>query len=247
MFAKVFSQIYDSSIVEDSELRYTFMDMLVLADRNGVVDMTHEAIARRTNRPIETIRRTILLLEGPDKCSRTPDYAGARIKRLDDHREWGWMIVNYDYFRQLASEEQRREKTLTRVHKHRRKGEGNGEGGTLQSVTPSLQTSNRTQTQMLTVVSSETLPPPLNTPATMDAWDNWQEHCRQRGNKLTERAAHAQIKKLKELGPTRAIAAITHSIEKNYQGIWEPKDDGKGPKRLTYMNGGEKLTESNAL
>lgn len=120
MFAKVFSQIFDSSIVENPSVRFTFMDLLVLADRNGVVDMTHEAIARRTNRPIETIRKTILQLESPDNRSRTSDRQGARLKRLDEHRDWGWMIVNYHYFRQIASEEQRREKTLARVHKHRK-------------------------------------------------------------------------------------------------------------------------------
>lgn len=143
MFAKVFQQIFDSSIVENAELRFTFMDMLVLADRNGVVDMTHEAIARRTNRPIEVIRQTIHDLESPDLRSRTPDYEGARIKRLDDHREWGWMILNYDHFRRIASEEQRREKTLARVQKFRTKLEGNGdrerEGESLTSVTKALQ------------------------------------------------------------------------------------------------------------
>src|SRR5438552_8403678 len=115
MFAKVFQQIYDSSIVERPDLRFTFMDMLVLADQNGVVDMTHEAIARRTNRPIEIIRETITELEQPDPLSRTPTCNGARIKRLDKHRDWGWLIVNYADFRKIASEEQRRERTRTRV------------------------------------------------------------------------------------------------------------------------------------
>ena len=121
MFAKIFSQIYDSSIVENPETRFTFMDFLVLADINGVVDMTHEAISRRTNRPIEIIRATIAELEGADTRSRTPDNEGRRIVRLDDHRDWGWMIVNYERFRKTASEEQRREKTLARVHKYRGK------------------------------------------------------------------------------------------------------------------------------
>ena len=35
-----------------------------------------------------------------------------RIARLDEHREWGWLIVNYEEYRKIASEEQRREKTL---------------------------------------------------------------------------------------------------------------------------------------
>ncbi len=121
MYAKIFTQIYDSSIVENPEVRFTFMDLLVLADLNGVVDMTHEAISRRTNRPIEIIRSTILELEGPDKRSRTPDAEGRRIARLDDHRDWGWMILNYDRFRSIASEEQKREKTLVRVRRHRSK------------------------------------------------------------------------------------------------------------------------------
>ncbi len=119
MFAKIFNQIYDSSIVESPETRFTFMDFLILADRNGVVDMTHEAISRRTNRALEVIQKTVSELEGADPRSRTPDMNGARIFRLDEHRDWGWGIVNYDYFRNLASEEQRREKTRLRVRKHR--------------------------------------------------------------------------------------------------------------------------------
>jgi hypothetical protein len=124
MFAKVFNQIYDSSIVENPEMRFTFMDFLVLADCNGVVDMTHEAIARRTNRPIETIRETITGLESPDLRSRSPEFDGARIKRLDEHRDWGWFIVNFDKFRKTASEEQRRERTRERVERFRANGGG---------------------------------------------------------------------------------------------------------------------------
>ena len=97
------------------------MDFLILADKNGVVDMTHESIARRTNRPIKLIRQTIAQLEGPDPKSRTPDAKGARIFRLDDHRDWGWGIVNYQYYRNLASQDQRREKTRLRVQKLRKK------------------------------------------------------------------------------------------------------------------------------
>ena len=119
VYAKIFRQIFDSSIAEKPELRFTFMDLLVLADSDGVVDMTREAIARITNRPLEIIRSTIIELEGPDPMSRTPDSNGARIKRLDDHRDWGWVILNFDKFRQCATDEQRRVNTRERVRKHR--------------------------------------------------------------------------------------------------------------------------------
>lgn len=121
MFAKIFEQIFDSSIAEDWKTRIVFEDMLILADINGVVDKTHEAISRRTNVPIEIIRESIIKLEQPDVRSRRQIEDGRRLIRLDDHRDWGWLIVNYDYYRALASEEQRREKTKERVKKHREK------------------------------------------------------------------------------------------------------------------------------
>lgn len=121
MYAKVFRQIYDSSIAEDYIVRLVFMDLLVLADSDGVVDMTHEAISRRTNVPIEQIHRSITALEQPDPKSRTPAENGSRIVRLDSHRDWGWLIVNYDTFRKISSEEQRKEKTKLRVSRYRSK------------------------------------------------------------------------------------------------------------------------------
>lgn len=121
MFAKVFTQILDSSLAEDYQTRHVFEDMLKLCDINGVVDMTAEAIARRTNAPLEMVKHGIAELEKPDDRSRNPENAGARIVLLDDHRNWGWLIVNYAHYRAIASEEQRREKTLLRVQRHRDK------------------------------------------------------------------------------------------------------------------------------
>jgi hypothetical protein len=119
MFAKIFSQILDSSLAENYQHRHVFEDLLKLCDINGVVDVTHEAIARRTNVPLEIVKAAIAELEKPDARSRNPDHAGARIVRLDAHRDWGWLIVNYHHYRTIASEEQRREKTLQRVQRHR--------------------------------------------------------------------------------------------------------------------------------
>ena len=121
MFAKVFSQILESSLAEDFRVRLVFEDLLKLCDLNGVVDMTPEAIARRTNVPLEIVLTGIEALEKPDPRSRTPDAEGRRLVRLDDHREWGWMIVNHAHYRSIASEEQRREKTASRVRVFREK------------------------------------------------------------------------------------------------------------------------------
>ena len=124
MYAKVFNQIFDSSIADDYRLRHFFMDLLVLADRNGVVDMTPTAIAARTRIPLDDVLAMLAKLELPDPESRTPDHDGRRIARLDDHRTWGWCIINYNRFREIVKEEQRREKTRIRTEKWREKKAG---------------------------------------------------------------------------------------------------------------------------
>ena len=108
MFAKIFEQIFDSSIANDHVVRQQFMDLMVLADRNGVVDMTPEAISRRTNVPLETVVYALSELEKTDPSSRSKEEDGRRIVRLDSHRDWGWQIVNYEHYRRIQDEEARR-------------------------------------------------------------------------------------------------------------------------------------------
>ena len=108
MFVKVFSQIFDSSIAENYELRHFFEDMLKLADIDGVVDMTPEAISRRINLPIEKVIPFLAALAEPDLKSRSPEHDGRRIVPLDSHRDWGWIVVNYQHYRMLRDEEARR-------------------------------------------------------------------------------------------------------------------------------------------
>lgn len=119
MYAKIFSQIFDSSIADDYELRHFFMDLLVLADSDGVVDMTETSISARTRIPLDKVQKFLVTLCNADVRSRTPEDDGKRIKLIDDHRNWGWVIINYDKFRDIASDMQRRERTRLRVQKHR--------------------------------------------------------------------------------------------------------------------------------
>jgi hypothetical protein len=109
MYAKVFRQILDSSIAEDYEVRHVFEDLLKLATVDGVIDMTVQAIARTTNVPLEIVEKGIRELERPDPESRTTDFEGRRIILLEPNkRSWGWMIVNYQKYRDIQDEEARR-------------------------------------------------------------------------------------------------------------------------------------------
>jgi hypothetical protein len=119
MYAKVFSQILDSSIAVDYEQRHLFMDLLVLADREGVVDMTTEAISRRLNVPEPLVRSNMLKLMEPDPESRSDERDGRRLVLLDDHREWGWQIVNYAFYRDMKDADALR--TANRERKRRQR------------------------------------------------------------------------------------------------------------------------------
>lgn len=108
MFAKVFEQIFDSTVAQDYEVRHMFIDLLILADPTGAVDMTPDAIARRTNVPQETVERCIKELCQPDVKSRSPLEEGKRLVPLDSRRDWGWKIVNYQHYRKIRDQEARR-------------------------------------------------------------------------------------------------------------------------------------------
>jgi hypothetical protein len=123
MYAKIFRQIFDSSIAEDWQVRCVFQDMVVLANEDGVVDMTAKAIARTTNVPLEIVQRGISELEKTDQHSRSGLDDGARIKRLDEHRDWGWRIVNYHKYRLIANDAERRELNRQRMADYRNRRE----------------------------------------------------------------------------------------------------------------------------
>lgn len=111
MYGKVFTQMYDGTLATRGpwQALVTFQQMIVLCDSDGVIDMTPEAIARRTTLPLDIVNIGIAALEQPDAESRTPALEGRRIVRLSDQRTWGWKIVNYAHYRALRSQEDRRE------------------------------------------------------------------------------------------------------------------------------------------
>jgi hypothetical protein len=123
MYAKVFSQIYDGTLCTRGpwQALVTFQQLLVLADLEGCVDMTVNAIARRTTIPLEIIEQGIVELLKPDPESRTPTHEGRRIIPLSEGRSWGWLIVNYKHYRQLKREEDRREYHREYWHKRKHK------------------------------------------------------------------------------------------------------------------------------
>ena len=111
MYGKLFTQMYDGTLATRGpwQAMVTFQQLVILADKEGIVDMTREAIARRTTIPEEIINIGITALEQPDSASRSPDLEGRRIVRLSENRDWGWRIVNHGHYRKIRSQDERRE------------------------------------------------------------------------------------------------------------------------------------------
>jgi hypothetical protein len=124
VYAKVFEQIYDSSIADNWKTRIVFQDMIVLADSDGVIDKTPEAIAARTRLPFDMVTDAIKELESPDPRSRTHEEEGRRIVKIDPGRDWGWRIVNYLLYRNMKEEFDRKSYMLRYMRKKRLKNQG---------------------------------------------------------------------------------------------------------------------------
>jgi len=136
VYGKIFDTIYDGTLVESWQALVTFQQMIVLADADGVIDMTPRAIERRTGIPLEVIEEGIRVLERPDPDSRTPDDQGRRIARLDGHRSWGWYLVNHEKYRKLQDSETVREQNRERKRRERERKRESQEGHELsRSVT----------------------------------------------------------------------------------------------------------------
>lgn len=119
MYGKIFASIYQGTLHGQWQAIVTFQQLIVLCDADGVIDMTPPAIAATTSIPLDIIEKGLKVLANPDPYSRTPGDEGRRIVLLDDHRPWGWRIVNHRYYRDLVSKEDKREKDRQRISEKR--------------------------------------------------------------------------------------------------------------------------------
>ena len=76
--------------------------VLSLGDRYGVVDVTPTYIASVTGLPIEEVSACMKRFCEPDPRSRSSEEKGARLVLIDEHRDWGWRIVNHASYREKA-------------------------------------------------------------------------------------------------------------------------------------------------
>ena len=105
-YTKVFGSMLDSSIwLEDSDTKVVWMTLLLMKDKNGFVRASVLGIAHRSMVNLEKVKAALKKFKEPDEYSTTKDNEGRRIEEVDG----GFIILNHKKYRDLMSDEDRRD------------------------------------------------------------------------------------------------------------------------------------------
>lgn len=94
-----------------------WITMLAIADKNGEVHASIPGLARLAGISIEEAEKSIQKFLSPDPYSRTSDEEGRRVEVIDG----GWMLINHEKYRKMASDADRKAKAVERQRRHREK------------------------------------------------------------------------------------------------------------------------------
>jgi hypothetical protein len=92
MYGKLFQSMYEGTLYGQWQAIVTLQQMVILADEDGVVDMTPPAIAAKTSVPLDIIEKGIGRLLQPDAAARYDFQRGGHIKSFGS----GYTIVGFD-------------------------------------------------------------------------------------------------------------------------------------------------------
>lgn len=138
MYGKIFESIFRSTLVSDGGWlpNYIFMSMIVLADKDGIVDFSSKALFNHigfrsydSKITLDDFKEAIKYLTAEDEESNSTAENGRRIIPLSEIDEIegnrGWFIVNYEMYRVKASKHDKREATAERVRRFREREKTN--------------------------------------------------------------------------------------------------------------------------
>lgn len=261
MYCKLFSSLYQGTLRGKAYPILVFTNLLAHADKDGFVDKHFKAIAEEVGISIEEVKAAIAELEAPDTESRSQEFEGRRLLRIDEHRNWGWRIVNYLKYRSIRNEEDRREQNRNAQAAYRNRSKQSKPAsaevsqGKLQSAHTEEEAEEEADTSTPSIplkgegVSKRNgfdpleanLPSSLDTPTFREALSDWVAHRREKRAPLTERSFNMQMRECEAAGVHRSLEAIRHSIKNGYQGLFFP--NGNVNKRNVGVAGGDKAAE----
>ena len=238
-FSKVFSTIWGGSLYGHFEASAVFLVFLSLADRDGTVDMTPEAIAGTTGWPLDFILKGISDLEAPDSKSRTPGHEGRRIMLMDEHRAWGWVITNYALYRDKMRSAERTAYLAEKQREYRARNKSTpvNKSTIINQDKPIAEADAEADSE---AKNKKVAPLPAWLPESL--WNDFKEMRRKIRAPMTPRAEALIIRsaeRLKAAGHD-PVACMELSIERGWKGVFAPNGDSNGTRRTS---GGQSAPE----
>jgi hypothetical protein len=115
-YTKLFDSIFISTVwQEDHATRIVWIALLGKKDMDGIVEGSIPGLAHLARVTIPEAEAAISKFLAPDPHSRTPDYDGRRLEAVDG----GWRVLNHEKYRDMLSEDDRRERDRKRQQRHR--------------------------------------------------------------------------------------------------------------------------------
>lgn len=122
-FTKLQRSIVTSSIwLQDAETRLVWITLLALCDRDGIVRASPLGLAHQARVSPEGCHNALELLQSPDGDSRSKEYDGRRIERVDG----GFLVLNYTRILGEGAREERRDYNRGKQAEGRARRRANG-------------------------------------------------------------------------------------------------------------------------
>ena len=213
--------------------------ILSLSDKDGVVDVTPLYIAGITGLPEPDVVACMARFCEPDQYSRSQDEGGRRLVLLDDHRHWGWKIVNHGKYREKARKQSHQASATQSGRDAERKRAARKTSGDVRTrpaksgeVRPSNTNANTDSNK-----EKERTPDGLN----QDAWVLYKQHRKElKVKRLTDRGGGLAMKKLSAFDPDTQMRAVEISIENGWTGLFPEKVDNHAAR----INGSGRFSET---
>ena len=175
MYAKLFTSIYQGTLRGNSHGLLVFTNLLAHCDKEGVADIHPRAIAEEVGLSQDQVRAALEVLESPDDESRSPEEHGRRIIRIDEHRAWGWLVVNYAKYRAIRSEEDRREQNREAQARWREKNKQSKPASATGETDKPIQRQRQKQEEESQKKEARKRAAPLARSSDIDGavWDDW--------------------------------------------------------------------------
>lgn len=230
MYAKLFESLTDSTVwALPHHVRVVWVTILAKADRTGYLAMSVYMLARSSNVTLSECEEALALFQSPDPHSRTKEHEGRRLVAGPD----GWQVVNYVKYRNMRSEEERREYRAEWMRKHRASQPREQPVNSVNGSVPIAEAEAETKAEQ-EKPKTKTKHEPYSDPLFVEFWASYP-------NKAAKAAAWVAWLKLK--APDRGRAAIA---AESYGKLWRgaPEDRRKFiPHPATWLNAGRWLDD----